>query len=44
LTTEGKKRQAMGASGRAKDRAAKKQGGKPSDYTYNPRTNVAHKK
>ena len=44
LTTEGKKRQALGNDGRAIDRAIKKQGGKPSDYTYNPKTNQARKK
>ena len=42
LTPKGEQRQAMGAAGRAKDRAAKHSGGSPSDYTYNPRTNVAH--
>ena len=41
LTAKGKKRQAMGAAGRAKDRAAKRSGRKPSDYNYNPRTNGA---
>lgn len=44
LTAEGKKRQALGNDGRAKDRAVKKSGGKPSDYTYNPKTNKAKKK
>ena len=44
LTKEGKKRQSMGASGRAKSRAAKKSGGKPSQYKYNRRTNTATKK
>lgn len=44
LTAKGKKRQAMGASGRAKDRAAKANGGKASDYKYNPKTNRAKKK
>ncbi len=44
LTAEGQKRQAMGADGRAKDRAAKAGGGKPSDYSYNAKTNIAHKK
>lgn len=44
LTPEGKKRQAMGNDGRAKDRAAKANGGKPSDYKYNPKTNRATKK
>ena len=43
LTKRGKERQAMGAAGRAKDRASKYSGGKhaPSDYTYNPITNRA---
>jgi hypothetical protein len=41
LTEYGKKRQAMGAAGRAKDRAAKRSGRKPSEYKYNPRTNKA---
>lgn len=44
LTAEGKKRQALGNAGRAKDRAAKKSGNKPSDYKYNPKTNRATKK
>jgi hypothetical protein len=44
LTAKGKKRQAMGADGRAKDRAAKYNGGKPSDYKYNKKTNRATKK
>jgi hypothetical protein len=41
LTDKGKKRQAMGADGRAKDRAAKESDGKykPSDYKYSKRTN-----
>jgi len=41
LTEYGKKRQAMGAAGRAKDRAAKASGRKASEYVYNPRTNRA---
>lgn len=41
LTPKGKKRQAMGAAGRAKDRAAKYSGNKASDYKYNKRTNRA---
>ena len=42
LTAKGKKRQAMGPAGRAKDRAAKASSGhKPSDYTYNSKTNRA---
>lgn len=44
LTEEGKKREALGAEGRAKDRAVKKYGGKPSDYTYDRKTNYARKK
>ena len=43
LTAKGKKNQALGASGRAKARAAKYSKGKhkPSDYKYNARTNSA---
>lgn len=44
LTAEGEKRQAMGASGRAKDRAAKASGGKASDYKYDKATNRATRK
>lgn len=44
LTSEGKQRQALGNDGRAKDRAVKRSGGKPSDYTYNPKTNSTKKK
>ena len=44
LTSEGKKRQAMGNDGRAKDCAAKRSGGKASDYNYNPKTNRAKRK
>jgi hypothetical protein len=43
LTAKGAKRQAMGAAGRAKDRAAKAGGGSPSDYTYSKKTNQARK-
>ena len=43
LTPKGEQRQAMGAAGRAKDRAAKAGGGSASDYHYNPRTNRATK-
>lgn len=39
LTKHGKKRQALGAAGRAKDRAAKESGRPVSDYTYNAKTN-----
>lgn len=41
LTAEGKKRQAMGAAGRAKDRAAKKSGRKTNEFKYNAKTNRA---
>lgn len=44
LTAKGKKRQALGAAGRAKSRAAKYSGNKASDYKYNPKTNKATKK
>jgi len=44
LTAEGKKRQAMGRSGRAKSRAAKASGGKASDYKYSRKTNTARRK
>jgi hypothetical protein len=43
LTPKGKKREDMGAAGRAKDRAAKANGGKASDYKYNQLTNRARK-
>lgn len=41
LTEKGEKRQALGNAGRAKDRAAKASGHRPSDYTYDPKTNRA---
>lgn len=41
LTSAGKTRQAMGASGRAKDRAAKASGKNKSAYKYNAKTNAA---
>lgn len=41
LTSKGKKRQAMGAAGRAKDRAAKASGRKPEDFKYSKQTNRA---
>jgi hypothetical protein len=41
LTMAGRKREALGAAGRAKDRAAKRSGRKPSNYKYNARTNRA---
>ena len=44
LTAKGKKRNNMTAAERAKDRAAKKRGGKPSDYRYKKKTNTAVKK
>ena len=44
LTPKGAKRQAMGAAGRAKDRAAKASGGSAADYSYNKKTNQARKK
>ena len=44
LTPKGAKRQAMGAAGRAKDRAAKAGGGTANDYAYNAKTNQARKK
>lgn len=43
LTAKGKARQALGAAGRAKSRAVKANGGKPSDYKYNPKTNRVKK-
>jgi hypothetical protein len=44
LTPKGAKRQAMGAEGRAKDRAAKASGGNPSSFVYSKKTNRATKK
>lgn len=44
LTSHGKQRQKLGAAGRAKSRAAKYSGNKASDYSYNAKTNIAHKK
>lgn len=41
MTKKGKKRSAMGAAGRAKDRAAKASGKKKSQYKYSKRTNRA---
>jgi hypothetical protein len=41
LTPKGAKRQAMGAEGRAKDRAAKASGRKPSEFKYSKKTNRA---
>jgi len=42
-TAKGKKRGNMTPAERAKDRAAKKRGGKPSDYKYNRHNNSAVK-
>lgn len=44
LTPKGAKRQAMGAAGRAKDRAAKASGGKASDFSYAKDSNSAKRK
>lgn len=44
LTPKGEKRQAMGAAGRAKYRAAKASGGSPSGYEYDKATNSAKRK
>lgn len=44
LTAKGEARQHLGAAGRAKDRAAKANGGKPSDYAYDKKTNHARRK
>ena len=41
LTAKGKKRDSMTAAERAKDRAAKRQGKSPKDFSYNPKTNTA---
>jgi hypothetical protein len=41
LTSKGVKRQAMGAEGRAKERAARYAGRKSGDYTYSKKTNRA---
>ena len=42
-TPKGEKRGEMTPAERAKDRAAKKDGGKPSDYKYNKNNNSAVK-
>ena len=44
LTDAGKKRDAMTAEERAKDRASKRQGDPVSAFKYNPRTNLATRK
>lgn len=42
LTAKGEQRNAMSPAQRAKDRAAKYSGNhKPSEYSYNPKTNLA---
>jgi len=41
LTAYGKRRQAMGAAGRAKSRAAKESGKPASSYSYNAKSNRA---
>lgn len=41
LTKKGKKRTKMGASGRAKDREAKRHGKSVKDYKYSSKTNRA---
>ena len=43
VTPKGVKRGAMTPAQRAKDRAAKSSGGKPSDYKYNSKNNTAVK-
>lgn len=42
-TAKGKRRGKMTPAARAKDRAAKHEGGKPSDYKYNKKNNSAVK-
>lgn len=44
LTSQGKERQAMGAEGRAKDRASRYSGKPASSFTYSKRTNRATSK
>lgn len=39
LTAEGQKREALGADGRAKDRASKLSGHSPDEYKYSSKTN-----
>lgn len=43
-TKKGKRRGNMSAEARAKDRAVKYGGGKPSDYKYSKKTNRTRKK
>ena len=44
MTAKGKARSAMGAAGRAKDRASKTSGHAPGDYKYNQLNNTARLK
>ena len=44
LTRHGKERQALGAAGRAKDRAGKASGQPPSAFTYTAATNSTRRK
>ena len=44
LTAEGRKRDAMTAEERAKDRVAKRTGGPITAFKYNPKTNTATRK
>ena len=44
MTLKGKARSAMGAAGRAKDRAAKSSGHKAGDFKYNQLNNTARLK
>ena len=43
-TKKGLKRGNMTPAQRAKDRAIKRSGGKPSDFVYNPKTNSVRRK
>lgn len=43
-TAKGAKRGSMTPAQRAKSRAVKKSGGKPTDYSYNSKTNSTRKK
>lgn len=43
-TAKGKKRGNMTPAQRAKDRAVKRSGGKPSDYSYNAKKNTTKRK
>lgn len=43
-TRKGERRSAMGAAGRAKDRAARASGHRASDYSYSSKTNRARLK